>query len=139
MRSQTLHALLDIFREMADHLVVVNERPRWCRHATWMGPHRCESMILGSMTFCLTRAGLWPLPEPRKMEYSIVGLYRKLTNLIIHDIGPEVSEKPLVDHKECNPGPYLLQQVKAVMDQIPKPVDETHINHLDEQAARLQQ
>lgn len=72
------------------------------------------------------------------MEYSIVGLYRKLTNLVIHDIGPEVAEKPLVDHKECNPGPYLLQQIKAAMDEIPSPMNEMHKMHLEEREEQLQ-
>lgn len=95
-------------------------------------------MILGSMTFCLRRAGLWPLPEPKHISYSVIGLYRKLTNLIIHDIGQEGAEKPAVDHKECNPAPYLLQQVKAAMDEIPSPMNEMHKHWLDEQGDKLQ-
>lgn len=92
-------------------------------------------MILGSMTFCLTRVGLWPLPDARQVEYSVLGLYAKLTNLIIHDIG-EVSEKPTVDHKGCNPGQYLLDRVRQVMDDIPSPLTEQHVKHLEEQTKK---
>ena len=122
---------------MVENLIVVDERPRWCRHAQWMGPHRCESMILGSLTFCLARAGLWPLPEAESVNLSILGLYRKLTRLIIHDIG-EVKEKPPTDHRECNPGAFLLEQVKKVIDEIPSPLTEFHIAQMEKQAERVQ-
>ncbi|CAG7561794.1 unnamed protein product [Fusarium equiseti] len=82
----TIQALLDVIGQLISHLLVVDERPRWCRHAEWMGPHRCESMILGSITFCLARAGLWPLPKAEDVRDSIVGLHRKLKGLVIHDI-----------------------------------------------------
>ena len=71
------------------------------------------------------------------MEYSVIGLYRKLTNLIIHDVGAEVEQKPLVDHKECNPGPYIMQQVKAAIDEIPSPLEEHHKVHLEEREELL--
>lgn len=103
-----------------------------------MGPHRCESMILGSITFCLARAGLWPLPDVQDMEYSVLGLYKKLTNLVIHDIGPEVAGKPSKDHRACNPEALLLERVKRVMDEIPNPMMDFHIEHLKTQAKKLQ-
>lgn len=121
---------------MADTLVVVDERVRWCRHHTWMGPHRCESMILGSMTFCLTRAGLWPLPDPRDLECSVLDLYGKLTGLIIHDIGREAGEEG-VDHRECNPRAYLMGQVQGIIHEIPNPVTEFHVKYLEDQAKKL--
>ncbi|KAF5239239.1 hypothetical protein FANTH_10041 [Fusarium anthophilum] len=73
-RLMTIQALLDITRKLINDLLVVDEKPRWCRHAEWMGPHRCESMILGSITFCLARGGLWPLPQAEDVMDSIVGL-----------------------------------------------------------------
>lgn len=97
-----MDALLDVFRTLTNLLTVVDERPRWCRHATYMGPHRCESMILGSITFCLTRAGLWPIPdEAGDVEHSILGLYETLSNLVIHDIGQPIRGEG--DHAGCNP------------------------------------
>ncbi|KAF5691945.1 hypothetical protein FDENT_3148 [Fusarium denticulatum] len=73
-RLMTIQALLDIIGKLINDLLVVDEKPRWCRHAEWMGPHRCESMILGSITFCLARGGLWPLPQAEDVMDSIVGL-----------------------------------------------------------------
>ena len=122
---------------MADNLIVVDEHVRWCRHHTWMGHHRCESMILGSMTFCLARAGLWPLPEPQDIDYSLLELYEKLTTLVIHDIGKADTSNPEANHKECNPRPYLLEQVQKVMREMPSPVSAFHIKHMEKQARRL--
>ncbi|KAI1084884.1 hypothetical protein F5B20DRAFT_568166 [Whalleya microplaca] len=135
LRIQTIRALLRTFGEMVENLVVVDEKPRWCHHATWMGPHKCESMILGSLTFCLMRAGLWPLPEPDEVEESVVALYSKLTNIIVHDIG--TADNSRVDHNECNPGPFLLDRVQTIMGEIPSPVTSSHVEYMAEQARKL--
>ncbi|SPN99147.1 related to nuclear pore protein [Cephalotrichum gorgonifer] len=138
IRIQIFQSLLNIFQEMVDNLIVVDERVRWCRHHTWMGPHRCESMILGSMTFCLARAGLWPLPEARGVEYSVLGLHGKLTTLVIHDIGrASAGDKGVVDHGECNPRAYLLDLVQRVVRETPSPLTEFHVKYLDQQAKKL--
>ncbi|KAF4469556.1 nuclear pore [Fusarium albosuccineum] len=139
IRTQTIQALLDVCHDMVDNLLVVDEKPRWCRYAEWMGPHRCESMILGSLTFCLARAGLWPLPTPEDVPDSIVGLHRKMTGLIIHDIGEIPGTKPAVDHRGCNPGPYLLNEVEAIFKDIPSPITKFHLDQMDRQAKRLTQ
>lgn len=135
VRTDAIEALLNIFAEMADQLTVVDEGPRWCQHASWMSHHRCESIILGSMTFCLMRAGLWPIPPAQEVTYSIQGLYAKLTNLVIHDLG-EVREKPLVDHTGCNPAQFLLDRIRQVMNEIPNSLTEEQMKHLDKQAQR---
>lgn len=116
-----------------ENLLVVDEKPRWCRHAEWMGPHRCESMILGSLTFCLSRAGLWPLPEAEDVMDRIVGLHRKMTGLVIHDIGRIEG----VDHAPCNPGPYLLGEVERIFMEIHSPVTKFHLEKMDEQMKKL--
>ena len=135
-RVSTIQALLGVFGDMVGKLIVVDEKPRWCHFATWMGPHRCESMILGSMTFGLARAGLWPLPAPVDVHDSLAGLYRKLANLIIHDIG-RAAEKPPIDHTECNPGLFLLGEVQRIMDDITNPVTDFHRQYLEQQAQKL--
>jgi hypothetical protein len=129
-------SLLDVFNEIVEDLLIVDEKPRWCHHASYMGPHRCESMILGSITFCLARAKLWPIPEPEDLEYSLIGLYRKLTGLVIHDIG-QVGGNPTTDHRECNPRSHLLERMKQIMEDIPSPVTESHMTHLNNQAAKF--
>ncbi|KAI0849039.1 hypothetical protein F5Y00DRAFT_72462 [Daldinia vernicosa] len=135
IRIQTLRALLGIFGEMIENLAVVDEKPRWCRHAVWMGPHRCESMILGSITFCLIRAGLWPLPDADEVEESVMAVYSKMTNIIIHDIG--AADNSRVDHNECNPGPFLLDRVQTVMGEISNPVTTLHSEYMEEQMRKL--
>ncbi|OLN87049.1 hypothetical protein CCHL11_06489 [Colletotrichum chlorophyti] len=136
IRTQTIQSIMEIFGDLIAKLIVVDEGPRWCRHASYMGPHRCESMILGSMTFCLTRAGLWPIPEAEDVEESVLALYSTLMNLVIHDIGrPE--EKGGVDHAECNPRGFLMGRIKRVLGDIPSPVGELHVEQLDRQIERL--
>jgi hypothetical protein len=93
-------------------------------------------MILGSMTFCLTRASLWPIPENAPdVEYSILGLYGALSSLVIHDIGQPVKGEG--DHKECNPEGYLLDQMKEVLDKMQNPLTVADKEQLDAQAKRL--
>ncbi|KAI8302239.1 hypothetical protein K4K59_000577 [Colletotrichum sp. SAR11_240] len=136
IRSQTIQSIMDVFRDLYEKLVTVDEGPRWCLHASYMGPHRCESMILGSMTFCLTRAGLWPIPETSDVDDSVVMLYSTLMNLVIHDIG-RPGEKGGVDHSECNPRAFLMGQIKDILAEVPNPVTDAHKKHLDRQIQKL--
>ncbi|KAF5486115.1 hypothetical protein CGCF413_v014157 [Colletotrichum fructicola] len=136
IRSQTIQSIMDVFRDLYEKLVTVDEGPRWCLHASYMGPHRCESMILGSMTFCLTRAGLWPIPETSDVDDSVVMLYSTLMNLVIHDIG-RPGEKGGVDHSECNPRAFLMGQIKDILAEVPSPVTDAHKKHLDRQIQKL--
>ncbi|KAG5660817.1 hypothetical protein KAF25_002460 [Fusarium avenaceum] len=133
IRINTIQALLDVINRLVQDLCVVDEKPRWCRHAEWMGPHRCESMILGSLTFCLLRAGLWPLPKAEAVMDSIVGLRRKMTGLVIHDIGRSEG----VDHTPCNPGQFLLNEIERVLVEIHNPVTKGHLETMDKQRKRL--
>lgn len=136
VRNETVDALLGVMRSFIELLTVVDEGPRWCRHATFMGPHRCESMILGSMTFCLTRAGLCPVPEDAgSVEHSILGLYEAFANLVIHDIGQPVKGEG--DHRGCNPQEYLVEQMKEVLARMRSPLREGDREQLDAQAKRL--
>ncbi|KAL5615751.1 hypothetical protein FOBRF1_004499 [Fusarium oxysporum] len=132
-RLITIQALLDVIRRLVNDLLVVDEKPRWCRHAEWMGPHRCESMILGSITFCLARGGLWPLPQAEDVMDSIVGLRRKMTGLVVHDIGKVDG----LDHTHCNPGPFLLSEVERVFIDIRNPVTKDDLEAMDKQSKRL--
>ncbi|KAI1390688.1 uncharacterized protein F4822DRAFT_426537 [Hypoxylon trugodes] len=136
IRHQTIEAFLRVFRDMVAMLLVVDESPRWCRHASYMGHHRCESMILGSMTFCLARASLWPLPEADEVEESVVELYTKLTNLVIHDIGRQ-SPKGAEDHSECNPVRHLMEEMKKILNEVPDPITDMHWKQMDLQYKRL--
>ncbi|KAL3954910.1 hypothetical protein ACCO45_010473 [Purpureocillium lilacinum] len=120
IRSNTIQKLLDIFHDMVETLTVVDEKPRWCHHATWMGHHRW----------------LWPLPDPSEVQYSLVGLYRKLTSLIIHDIG-DVKGTPSENHQRCNPREHLLHQVQEVMNGIPDLLTDYHKNRMEEQSQGL--
>ncbi|KAI0468778.1 hypothetical protein F4859DRAFT_203057 [Xylaria cf. heliscus] len=113
IRTQTIDSMLGIFREFADLLTVVDEGPRWCRHASYMGPHRCESMILGSMTFCMKRGALWPIPEGADVNESLLSVYKTLTNLVIHDIGQAAGVDD--DHSVCNPHDYLIGKVNDIL------------------------
>lgn len=121
---------------MTEQLVVVDERPRLCKHAEWKAPHRCESMMLESMIFCLTRASLWPLPDHHDVQLSVATLYEKLADLVIHDLG-QIPERPLADHEGCNPRMYLLEQLRRVMDDVPDPLRDSHLKAVEEQVQKL--
>ncbi|KAK8145709.1 hypothetical protein G3M48_004094 [Beauveria asiatica] len=138
IRIQTISKLLDIVGDVAKKLTVGDQRPRWCRYAAHVGHHQCELMSLGSMTFCLARAGLWPLPEAAQVKLSLSDLYRILTNLVIHDIGA-TADAPETDHSFCNPRRMLMDRVDQVMRTIPSPLTEFHVRHLEKQAKRLRQ
>jgi hypothetical protein len=135
IRDHTIDAMLGLFRELADILVVVDEKPRWCRYASYMGPHRCESMILGSVVFCLTRAGLWPIPDSRDVGETVMGLYRKMTSVIIHDIGQV--EKNGNDHAKCNPRSFLLERLQRILVDMADPLGQGEREYVVRQRQRL--
>ncbi|CRK16476.1 hypothetical protein BN1723_011005 [Verticillium longisporum] len=135
IRKQTIQAMLDVFYDLAEHLVTVDEKPRLCRHASYMGPHRCESMILGSLTFCLTRAGLWPLPEAAEVDHSISALYEIMVNLVIHDIGQPTRGD--ADHSSCNPRTDIMKRIKETLREMPNPVLDSHVKELDKKMAMI--
>ena len=120
IRLQTISAMLRLFTQMSNILTVVDEKPRWCRHASYMGPHRCESMILGSIVFCLTRAGLWPIPPAEDVDESVLGLFQKLTGIVVHDIGQP--ERKGEDHSGCNPRQFLIDRLQRILAEIPDPL-----------------
>lgn len=102
---------------MIRHLLIVDEGPRWCHHATWFGHHRCESMILGSIMSGLSRVRLWPLPDAKDASYSVLKLYEKLDSVVVHDIARETENG--ADHQVCNPSQHLKSAMKNIMDGIP--------------------
>ena len=91
-------------------------------------------MILGSLTFCLTRAGLWPIPEAGDIDnLSILQLQSTLMNLVIHDIG-RISD---MDHTVCNPKNFLEGQVRRIVAEVPDPVLDSHRKHMEQQINNL--
>ncbi|KAH8882085.1 hypothetical protein GQ53DRAFT_886072 [Thozetella sp. PMI_491] len=117
IRIETVDALLDIFRQLIGLLAPEDGKQRVCIHGGYMGPYKCESMILGSISFCLLRANLWPLPETADVSMSISDLHRILLDLVIHDIGRHM--KGGEDHSECNPKEILLSKIQRVLVNMP--------------------
>ncbi|OAQ98236.1 hypothetical protein LLEC1_06484 [Akanthomyces lecanii] len=116
-RAYSINATPDYRAALQCILLVVDEGPRWCRHATWLGPHRCESMILGSLMFCLSRAELWPLPKADDVEYSVLDLHARLDAVVLHVIGRTKGDPR--DHQACNPSQHLRDAMKQVMSDVP--------------------
>ncbi|OAA55656.1 hypothetical protein ISF_07761 [Cordyceps fumosorosea ARSEF 2679] len=138
IRLRAIQQLLDIVADVVSRLTGTDDHaPRWCRHAARVDHRQCELMILGSLSFCLARAGIWPLPTAAAhVRLSLGELHRVLTNLVIHDIGAEPGD-PRLDHETCNPAPLLMQRVRHVMLSIPSPVTEFHVSHLERRARKL--
>ncbi|OAA55655.1 hypothetical protein ISF_07760 [Cordyceps fumosorosea ARSEF 2679] len=120
VRLETIRLLCGVLREMIRNLIVVDEAPRWCRHATWFGHHRCESMILGSLVSGLSRAGLWPLPEAEEVKGSVRDLRARLDGVEVQDIGRAGGEEEGGDHGECNPSQHLRDATREVMEDVPR-------------------
>lgn len=120
IRENTIVEMLALFRDLSSILVVVDEQPRWCKYASYRGPHRCESMILGSVVFCLTRANLWPVPEAQDVEESVMALYRLLASVVVHDIG--MGERRGDDHAKCNPRGFLLERLQGILADVANPL-----------------
>lgn len=127
--------MFGLIREITDMLVVVTEQPRWCRYAEYMGSHRCESMILGSMTFLLKRVGLLPLPKAPNTTYSIVSLYRQLATMVLHDIGQP--KETGSDHAECNPRGFILRRLHQLILEMADPVLGLHRQNIERKAENI--
>ncbi|TGO33553.1 hypothetical protein BHYA_0240g00120 [Botrytis hyacinthi] len=130
VRENVLCSLLQPFKDLISHLLVENEKPRWCRHAVWMGPHRCESIILGSLTWCLCKSKLWPLPEAPDIYESIAAIYTRLSGLIIHDLG-QFDKKE--DHSICNPSGMINLHMKTALTSLTLPLTRRQIEYMRKQ------
>ncbi|KAK6615092.1 hypothetical protein QC760_000199 [Botrytis cinerea] len=130
VRENILGSLLQPFRDLVGHLLVEDEKPRWCRHAVWMGSHRCESIILGSLTWCLCKSKLWPLPEAPDIYDSIAGIYTRLQGLIIHDLG--VFDKK-EDHSICNPSGMINSHLKTALTCLTLPLTRRQVEYMKKQ------
>jgi hypothetical protein len=114
--------MLALFRDLSSILIVVDEQPRLYKYASYMVPHRCESMILGSVDFFLTRANLWPIPEAQDVEKSVMALYRLLANVVIHDI--RMGKRREDDHAKCNPRGFLMERLQRIVADMADPLVE---------------
>ncbi len=93
-------------------------------------------MILGYMTFYLTRAGLWPIPDAENLDMSVMDLQERLLNLVTHDIRIKGTKGP--DHRGCNPRDFLMDGIGAIVTRIPNTVNDNHKQQLDQQSRKLQ-
>ncbi|KPM39022.1 hypothetical protein AK830_g7547 [Neonectria ditissima] len=132
IRIQTIRELLSAVDDAVKSLIVVEEKPSWFRHARWVESRRCESIVLGSLMFCLMGAGLWPLPDAHNIQDSIADLRTKIAGLVFYDIGPDKGEVD-VDYGACNPGPEMLDKIGQIMSDIADPVSSVHRQHLNKQ------
>ncbi|KAH8652016.1 hypothetical protein BGZ61DRAFT_374829 [Ilyonectria robusta] len=135
-RITAIDKLLAPIRKNINSLLASDEDHRWCRHATWMGPRLCESMILGSLMFSLSRIGLWPLPDPGDVQVSVADLSAKISRLRVDDIG-KVEGEPPVDHQDCNPQTWILEMTRNEMRELPNLTSGLHLDHLAKQFMRL--
>ncbi|KPM39819.1 hypothetical protein AK830_g6738 [Neonectria ditissima] len=120
IRMETIGALLEVFRDLIEELVTANESSHVCRYGSFLTSNPCESMILGSVTIGLLRGGLWPIPSPDEVDWSIVEVYETLTNIIVYDFGQISTED--VDHGKCNPAILLREKITGIFETVPSPV-----------------
>ncbi|KAK7431639.1 hypothetical protein QQZ08_001857 [Neonectria magnoliae] len=133
IRIQTIRELLGAVDDAVKSLIVVEEKPSWFRHSRWVESRRCESIVLGSLMFCLMGAELWPLPEAHDIDESIADLRTRIAGLVFYDTGPDTGEVD-VDYGACNPGPEILDKIGQIMGDIADPVSSVHRQHLNKTA-----
>lgn len=92
-------------------------------------------MILGSIVFCLSRVKLFPVPRPEDINESVLSLYRKLSTIVVHDIGQ--LERKGSDHSECNPRKFLIDRLQRILADMAPPISDEHSAMLEAQMKKI--
>jgi hypothetical protein len=69
------------------------------------------------------------------VEDTVMGLYRKMTGIVIHDIGRV--EKGGNDHAKCNPRDFLLERLKRILVDMRDPLAEEERKYVVRQKQKL--
>ncbi|KAI1162106.1 hypothetical protein F5B18DRAFT_407622 [Nemania serpens] len=89
-------------------------------------PDICLSTMLGSGIQSLHSVGLWPIPQPADIPWSVLVLSDKLNNVKFENGRA---------HK-CSQGPAIQAEVERVLHSIPSLLTEGHERYLKSQARK---
>ncbi|KAI0804243.1 hypothetical protein GGR55DRAFT_691102 [Xylaria sp. FL0064] len=121
-RLDTVKALLALFHNIIEGLII-NDKTLCIRHKKKKNyPDVCLSSMLGTGIQSLHSVGLWPIPQPGDIPWSIESKGY-----------PEVEDGRV--HK-CSQGPALQVEIERVLNSIPSLLTEGHECHLECQARK---
>lgn len=133
-RLDIVKALLAPFHNILEGLIT-NDKTLCKRHKKKKNyPDVCLPSMLGTGIQSLRSAGLWPIPQPEEIPWSILTLSDKLKGVKMEGKGyPEVEDGRV--HK-CSQGPALQVEIERVLNSIPSLLTEGHEWHLECQARK---
>ncbi|KAI0103049.1 hypothetical protein GGR51DRAFT_562030 [Nemania sp. FL0031] len=130
-RASTIAKILDAVRAPIHVLSsgAQSERGVYCKVGKDTQP--CEIMMLGSVIPALTKAGLFPVPEPEKFTGSIEGLKDTLDKVkTIPYVGREWM--PHMSHESCNLG--FRESVMICLKEMAVPLSSSIMSWMSDQA-----
>ncbi|KAI0861661.1 hypothetical protein F4860DRAFT_475817 [Xylaria cubensis] len=132
-RLDTIKALLAPFHNIIESLIM-NDKTLCKKHKKKNYPGVCLPSMLGTGIQSLRSVGLWPIPQPGDIPWSVLILSDKLNSVKMESKGyPEVGDGRV--HK-CSQGPALQVEIERVMNSIPSLLTEGHKRHLEYQARK---
>ncbi|KAJ8129440.1 hypothetical protein O1611_g4191 [Lasiodiplodia mahajangana] len=138
-RLDTIKALLAPFHDIIEGLIANDETfcEKYARKKKKKNHgNSCLPSMLGTGIQSLHSVGLWPIPQPAEISWSISILSDKLKSVRIKCTGyPELEEESVHNHK-CSQGLVLRDKIKKVLDSIPSLLTEGHERHLECQARK---
>ncbi|KAI1381251.1 hypothetical protein F4677DRAFT_402500 [Hypoxylon crocopeplum] len=95
--------------------------------------NECLSLMLGSLIRSLSRNGLWPIPEPSAVQYSVSEFMKKLR--LIEFCDPYDNQN---HHSVCSKSHLstLRNEIHKTILSFPSLLTETHKRHLEAQAKK---
>ncbi|KAI3321125.1 hypothetical protein HD806DRAFT_524429 [Xylariaceae sp. AK1471] len=130
-RATTVANILDVVKTPIDVLSSGEQGPNSAYCKVGKDSKACEVMMLGSAIPALTKAGLFPVPEPEKYTGSIQDLKEKLDNIkTIPYVGKEWM--PHMSHDGCNLG--FSQSVSVCLKQMVVPLSTRIMSWMSDQA-----
>ncbi|KAJ2969301.1 hypothetical protein NUW58_g10021 [Xylaria curta] len=133
-RLDTIKALLAPFDNTIQGLITKDAT--LCRKHTKKKNYTdyCLPSMLGIGIQSLHSMGLWPIPQPAEVSWSVSVLSEKLKDVKIENKGHTD-----VDHgraHKCSLGPALQLEIEKVLNSIPSLLTEGHERHLESQAKK---
>ncbi|KAI1353266.1 hypothetical protein F5Y01DRAFT_277399 [Xylaria sp. FL0043] len=133
-RLDTIKALLAPFHNILEGLIT-NDKTLCKKHKKKRNyPDACLPSMLGTGIQSLHSAGLWPIPQPAEIPWSVSILSDKLKSVKMESNGYLEVEDGRV-HK-CSQGPALQVEIERVLNSIPPLLTEAHECHLECQARK---
>ncbi|KAI1111503.1 hypothetical protein F5Y14DRAFT_310712 [Nemania sp. NC0429] len=130
-RASTVAKILDAIRAPVNVLSSGEQSQRESYCKVGKDVQACEVMMLGSLIPALTKAGLFPVPEPEKFTGSIANLKHNIDEAkTIPYIGKEWM--PHMSHERCNLG--FRESVMTCLKEMAVPLSASIMSWMSDQA-----